>query len=40
MAQLSPTLFDLVTDEEEHPQEEEPIELEIDPETNEIIPKQ
>ena len=40
MAQLSPTLFDLMADEQEHPREEEPIELEIDPVTNEIIPKQ
>ena len=40
MSQTSPTLFDLMADEQQNPQEEEPIELEIDPVTHEIMPKQ
>lgn len=40
MSQTSPTLFDLMADEQQNQPEEEPIELELDPVTNELIPKQ
>lgn len=38
-AQLSPTLFDLLDDERQNPPEEEPIEIELDPDTLDIINK-